>query len=45
MHTIDDSLAHLLRNGFILLDDALARCRDKSMMHQANQETIRSGKR
>ncbi|MCB1227309.1 MAG: PilT/PilU family type 4a pilus ATPase [Verrucomicrobiales bacterium] len=29
MHTIDDSLLHLLLNGHIVLDDALAHCRDK----------------
>ena len=41
MHTIDDSLAHLLRHGFITVDDALARCRDKSMIHQAHHEAKR----
>ncbi len=29
MHTIDDSLLHLLIHDFIALDDALAHCRDK----------------
>lgn len=38
MHTIDDSLSHLLRHGFISLEDALARCRDKNMIHQANHQ-------
>lgn len=45
MHTIDDSLAHLLRNGFIDLDDALVRCRDKSVMHQAHQQLLATRKR
>ncbi len=45
MHTIDDSLAHLLRNGFISLDDALVRCRDKNMIHQANQIRLQALKR
>jgi twitching motility protein PilT len=40
MHTIDDSLAHLLRHGFITLEDALVRCRNKTMMEQAQQELI-----
>ena len=30
MHTIDDSLVHLMRHGFITADDALGRCRDRS---------------
>lgn len=38
MHTIDDSLCHLLRHGFISLEDALVRCRDKNMIHQANHQ-------
>jgi twitching motility protein PilT len=45
MHTIDDSLAHLLRHGFITLDDALARCRDKSVMHHAERESGRGATR
>jgi twitching motility protein PilT len=44
MHTIDDSLAHLLRHGFITHDDALARCRDKSMINQAHHESQRRPK-
>lgn len=32
MHTIDDSLLHLLVNDHILLDDALAHCRDKDFI-------------
>lgn len=38
MHTIDDSLSHLLRHGFITLEDALVRCRDKSLMQAAARE-------
>lgn len=34
MHTIDDSLLHLLVNDFILLDDALAHCRDKNFIRE-----------
>ena len=34
MHTIDDSLLHLLVNDHILLDEALARCRDKDFIRQ-----------
>lgn len=44
MHTIDDSLAHLLRHGFIILDDALALCRDKSVMHRAENERLSAAK-
>ena len=32
MHTIDDSLAHLLRGGYISLDEALINCRDRETM-------------
>lgn len=38
MHTIDDSLAHLMRFGFITLEDALGRCRDKNAMKQVARE-------
>ena len=34
MHTIDDSLLHLLTHDYILLDDALAHCRDKEFIRQ-----------
>jgi twitching motility protein PilT len=34
MHTIDDSLLHLLTNDYILLDDALAHCRDKQFIRE-----------
>lgn len=34
MHTIDDSLLHLLTHDYILLEDALAHCRDKDFIHQ-----------
>jgi twitching motility protein PilT len=42
MHTIDDSLAHLLKHGFITFDDAIVRCRNKLMIEQANQELVAS---
>jgi twitching motility protein PilT len=45
MHTIDDSLAHLLRHGFITLDDALVRCRDKAMMHVVARELQKAAAR
>jgi twitching motility protein PilT len=45
MHTIDDSLAHLLKHGFITFDDAIVRCRNKIMMEQANEELIHSLRR
>jgi twitching motility protein PilT len=38
MHTIDDSLAHLLRHGYITLDDTMLRCRDKMLMQQVARE-------
>ena len=42
MHSIDDSLAHLMQHGFISLDDAVARCRDKSMIRAAHQDMLKS---
>ncbi len=45
MHTIDDSLCHLLRYGFIELEDALVRCRDKGMVQQVWQEVHGRAKR
>jgi len=45
MHTIDDSLAHLLRHGFITFEDAVVRCRNKLMIQQANQQLIASLRR
>jgi hypothetical protein len=48
MHTIDDSLLHLLTNDFILLDDALAHCRDKHFIrenfHKMMKERIHAQK-
>ena len=48
MHTIDDSLLHLLTNDFILLDDALAHCRDKHFIrenfHKAMKERMQAQK-
>ncbi|CAN5759538.1 type IV pilus twitching motility protein PilT [soil metagenome] len=40
MHTIDDSLSHLVKHGFISVEDALVRCRDKTMIMQAYQQTL-----
>ena len=34
MHTIDESLAHLLVNRHISLNDALLNCRDEEYIHQ-----------
>jgi twitching motility protein PilT len=45
MHTIDDSLAHLLKHGFITFDDAIVRCRSKLMIEQANHQLIASLRR
>jgi twitching motility protein PilT len=42
MHTIDDSLAHLLRHGFITYEDAMVRCRNRGMIDQAHQQLIAS---
>jgi twitching motility protein PilT len=42
MHTIDDSLAHLLKHGFITFNDAIVRCRNKLMIEEANQELVAS---
>ena len=44
MHTIDDSLAHLMRHGFISLDDALARCHDKILMRETYAGLNQQGK-
>jgi twitching motility protein PilT len=41
MHTIDDSLLHLLVNDFILLDDALMHCRDKQFIKEGFHKTMR----
>ena len=47
MHTIDDSLLHLLVNDYILLDDALAHCRDRDFMRHnfARAMKERAGKK
>jgi twitching motility protein PilT len=42
MHTIDDSLLHLLSNDFILLDDALAHCRDKHFIRDNFREMMKA---
>jgi twitching motility protein PilT len=42
MHTIDDSLAHLLKHGFITYEDAIVRCRNRIMIDQAHQQLIAS---
>ena len=44
MHTIDDSLAHLLKHGFISLNDALARCRDKGAINLAHHQALKAKK-
>jgi twitching motility protein PilT len=44
MHTIDDSLSHLMRLGFISLEDALLRCRDKTFIRGAAMEIQRAQK-
>jgi twitching motility protein PilT len=41
MHTIDDSLLHLLNYDFITLDDAKAHCRDYSFIHAGYEKTMR----
>ncbi|MEY4483492.1 MAG: hypothetical protein RL693_944, partial [Verrucomicrobiota bacterium] len=45
MHTIDDSLSHLVKHGFISVEDALVRCRDKTMIMQAYQQTLPKARR
>jgi twitching motility protein PilT len=44
MHTIDDSLTHLMRLGFISLEDALLRCRDKNFIRAAAMEMMKAEK-
>ena len=41
MHTIDDSLLHLLTNDFILLDHALAHCRDRDFIRSNYQKHLK----
>jgi twitching motility protein PilT len=43
MHTIDDSLATLLKNGDISPDDALAHCRDKNHLQQVLSQIPKKG--
>lgn len=49
MHTIDDSLLYLLVNDYILLDDAVAHCRDKDFIRsnfgKAMKERSKQGKK
>jgi twitching motility protein PilT len=40
MHTIDDSLAHLLKHGFITLEDALVRCRNPIMIENTHEQAL-----
>jgi len=42
MHTIDDSLLHLLIHDFINLDDALAHCRDKHFIKENHYKEMKS---
>ena len=42
MHTIDDSLLHLLVNDFISLDDALAHCRDRHYIREQYHQEIKT---
>ncbi len=48
MHTIDDSLLHLLLHDFITLETALAHCRDRQFIeenyHQAMRERLQKKK-
>ena len=41
MHTIDDSVAHLAIHGFISLDDALLRARDKDFVQASYDRKMR----
>jgi twitching motility protein PilT len=41
MHTIDDSLLHLLQNNFIAEEHALAHCRDREFIHTNYQKHLR----
>ncbi len=41
MHTIDDSLLHLLTNDYITLDLALAHCRDKEFIRTQFQKHLK----
>jgi hypothetical protein len=41
MHTIDDSLLHLLKYEFITLEDAKAHCRDFSFIRMGHERHLR----
>ncbi|MGK0187445.1 MAG: twitching motility protein PilT [Verrucomicrobiales bacterium] len=41
MHTIDDSLAHLLVNGYISHEEAIAHCRDEEFINARFQANLR----
>lgn len=41
MHTIDDSLLHLLNYDFITLEDAKAHCRDFTFIQAGYEKTMR----
>ena len=41
MHTIDDSVTHLAIHGFISLDDALLRARDKDFVNAGYERKMR----
>jgi len=42
MHTIDDSVAHLLNNGHITLEDALFNARDKDFINEQHAIALRA---
>ncbi len=44
MHTFDDSLAHLLVNGFITYDEAMAHARDREMVVATFQHHLKKEK-
>ena len=41
MHTFDDSLAHLLVNGHITIEEALANCNDRDFIQARLQSSLR----
>ena len=41
MHTFDDSLAHLLVNGHITMEDALTNCNDREFIQARLQSSLR----
>ena len=42
MHTIDDSVAHLLNNGYITLEDALFNARDQEFINEQHAIALRA---